>query len=298
MNGVSAPPGSPQRSFLEHGVLVFPRVFDGEDLARLQRAAEQARAAYLDRIDREFPNHRNSNMFFQVHNPALHEETREHLLTILEGAADPRCIAPVEEVFKGPALFRCTTLFFPPRFESRDGEWHRDMQFLLETEDELREWIEGAARGDRPHPVDGVQFQVALVDNDDVEYVPFSAGRYDSPEEFRIRCADNRVHNTDPDMPNAIRVPLRAGDAIMFNPHGIHRGRYHTDVPRLTLMYTYTPRSNPRADQFVRQPWFLDDEYMRGLSAGARSFYQQFIDQYRDALTAGPPLTFPGADGA
>ena len=35
-------------------------------------------------------------------------------------------------------------------------------------------------------------------------------------------------------------VALDAGDAVCFNAWGYHRGRYHTDIPRRTLMYTYT----------------------------------------------------------
>lgn len=287
---------SAHRIFLEEGLQVVPQVFDGADLDRLRRAAEYARDAYLRRIDKAHPGHRNSNMFFQVHNLELHSDTREHLLAILEGAADPRCLGPVESVFEGPSLFRCTTLFFNPRFDSREGNWHRDMQFLLSTEDELRDWIESNRRGETAHPVDGIQFQVALVDNDDVEYVPFSATRYDSPEELRIRTSKDGAHDTDADMPDANRIALRAGDALIFNPNGLHRGRYHVDIPRLTLMYTYTPAVKPRADEFAFQPWFLDSTYTAGLSARAQLFFDQFVEQYRDLLgEERTPLTFPAA---
>jgi hypothetical protein len=100
---------------------------------------------------------------------------------------------------------------------------------------------------------------------------------------------------TDSDMPNAIRVGLKAGDAMMFNPNGMHRGRYHCDIPRLTLMFTYTPLIKPRADDFAYQPWFLDAGYSAGLSARARRFYDQFVEQYRDLLQEQrTALTFPG----
>ena len=291
---ILSPGKSAQRLFLEEGLQVLPQVFDGADLDRLRRAAEHVRAAYLRRIDGAHPHHRNSHMFFQVHNPELHTDTREHLLAILEAGADPRCLGPVESVFKGPSLFRCTTLFFNPRFSSSEGNWHRDMQFLLPTEEALREWIESNRRGETAHPVDGIQFQVALVDNDDVEYVPYSATRYDSPEELRIRRSEGGAHDTDADMPNANRVELRAGDALIFNPNGLHRGRYHVEIPRLTMMFTYTPMVKPRADEFAYQPWFLDPGYTAGLSPRAQLFYDQFVAQYRDLLSeTRVPLTFP-----
>lgn len=46
----------------------------------------------------------------------------------------------------------------------------------------------------------------------------------------------------------------------------IHRGRYHADRLRRTLMLTYTKSSEPYADYFSNQPWFLTPGYLDTLS--------------------------------
>ena len=79
----------------------------------------------------------------------------------------------------------------------------------------------------------GIQMQIALVPNDDVELVPGSVCpnafsregygltlprgpsqhlRWDTAEEYHVRCADGRQHSTDP-MPGALRASLQPGDA-------------------------------------------------------------------------------------
>ena len=45
-----------------------------------------------------------------------------------------------------------------------------------------------------------------------------------------------------------MRAKLGAGDALLFNSWGFHRGRYHADKPRRTLMWTFTPADMPTFD--------------------------------------------------
>jgi hypothetical protein len=200
----------------------------------------------------------------------------------MEAVADPRCLGPVEQIFRGQSLFFTTSLFFNPRDGRTEGDWHRDHQFILENEEQVQAHIAKREMG-------GVQFQIALVDNDDVEYVPYSPGRYDSPEEYYFRCADERAHNREEGMPNAIRVQQRAGDAVIFNPCGLHRGRYYADNPRLTLMLTYTPRHLKLCNYFSHQPWMLAPKYLDGLSPRAGAYFNDFINVYQDSWQ--PELT-------
>ena len=162
-----------------------------------------------------------------------------------------------------------------PRFQSSEGNWHRDTQFVVPDENAVRERLAA-------HAIDGLQMQIALVDTEDIEYVPFSPGRYDSPEEYHYRVADNHTHSGDEGMPNAMRIHQRPGDAVVFNANGLHRGRYYVENPRRTLMFTYTPASKPVCDDFSNTPWMLDPSYLDGLSYRARAYYQSYIDTYRD----------------
>jgi hypothetical protein len=79
-----------------------------------------------------------------------------------------------------------------------------------------------------------------------------------------------------------VRFKLNAGDAVMFNAMGMHRGRYHADKLRRTLMLTYTKTSCPCADYFSRQPWFLQPGHLDTLDDKTRAFFVPFVKQYRE----------------
>jgi len=81
-------------------------------------------------------------------------------------------------------------------------------------------------------------------------------------------------------MPGALRVALQPGDAVAFNPYGLHRGRYHADKLRRTLMLTYTKTSKPRFDYFSDQPWFDTPQHLDGLQEETRAFFEPFIAEY------------------
>jgi hypothetical protein len=269
---------SAQQQFREEGYLVYPGVFAGPELDRLLAACNRVLDQHTAEWDRE-----NSNKDFMemrhLNDPRWHRHNRDDFKLIMELIADPRCLGPVEQIFGEPSLFRCTSYFVNPRFGSLDGNWHRDTQFITKTEEEERALVKKNATS--PRILDGVQFQIPLVDSEDIEYVPFSAARYDSPEEYYIRCADNRSHNREPGMPNALRLRLRAGDGAIFNANGLHRGRYHTDKHRRTLMLTYTPLSSPNEDFFSHQAWFTEPGHLAGLSPRAQAFFNEFITTYR-----------------
>ena len=83
-------------------------------------------------------------------------------------------------------------------------------------------------------------------------------------------------------MPGAVRVALEPGDGVAFNPMGLHRGRYHTDKLRRTLLFTYTKASMPRFDYFSNQPWFDTPGCLDGLASNTRAFFERFVAKYRE----------------
>ena len=124
--------------------------------------------------------------------------------------------------------------------------------------------------------------QVALVPSDDVEFVPLSHLRWDTPEEYLIRRGNGGENSRSNAMPGALRVALQPGDILAFNPYGLHRGRYHADKPRRTLMLTYTRTSRPNYDYFSHQPWFLQQGYMEAFKPKTRAFLQPFVQAYQE----------------
>ncbi|WP_135556278.1 phytanoyl-CoA dioxygenase family protein [Paenibacillus cymbidii] len=274
---------SPYQRFKQEGYLVYPQLYEGGQLALIREACLHVLERYTAEHDSQRPEE-DFHVIRHLNDPKWFAGREDLFRALLDTVADPRCLGPVEHIFRGPSLFRCTSLFVAPRKISKDGDWHRDSQFAHAEEEEKR-----ILRDIRDSDlVDGLQMQIPLYDNADIEYVPYSANRYDSPEEYYIRLADGWSHNREEGMPNAIRMHLQAGDGLIFNPYGLHRGRYHTDKPRLTLMLTYTPESCTFRDTFSNQPWCLNEGYLDGVSARARAYFQEFIRTYRDFWTESP----------
>mgnify|MGYP002024369179 FL=1 len=199
---------------------------------------------------------------------------------ILESVADKRVLDVAREVLGEEPMFRTTSFFFNPIGTSRDGNWHRDSQFRHHDEKEEKAFLER-----RFGTTSGIQMQIALTPSEDIEYVPRSHLRWDTPEEYHIRRADEQKNNTSNVMPGAIRLKQEPGDAVLFNPLGLHRGRYHTDKRRRTYMLTYMPASAHCIDYFSHQPWFLTTGYLDGLTRSSMLFFERFIDKYRKDWT-------------
>jgi hypothetical protein len=266
------------RQFNEEGYIFIPKLLNQEEVRRILEASNRLHARFEAKMDREHPG-RDFTKFSHVVDPNWSSESPDDRHVLLELAASPRCLGPVEQIFERKAIFRSITYWVNPKHESANGNWHRDGQGIR-TDEEYQTYI---AELKENHLQRGVQFQISLVENSDLEYVPFSAARFDSPEEYHIRMGDNRIHSVSEDgMPNALRFRLQPGDAVAFNQIGLHRGRYHTDKPRRTLMLTYTPDNNQLYDDINFQPWFESPGYLDGLSSRAAVFYQEYIQAYRD----------------
>jgi hypothetical protein len=267
-----------KEQFNEEGYIYLPKLLSGQQLQTLLGACERVLAKYTEEWDRRKPG-QDFHSIRNIHSPKMVQSEQDKKI-ILETAADPRFVGAVEQIFEGPSLFRATTYWMNPRYSSMEGNWHRDSQNTMSEEDE-KVYLRNLKEADL---IRGVQLQIALVDNDDLEYVPFSANRYDAPEEYYYRLADQRSHSRDPEgMPNAKRFHMKAGDAVAFNQIGLHRGRYHADNQRRTLMLTYTPENNPIYDNTISiQPWFLEEGYMDGLSPRAGTYFNEYIRAYRD----------------
>jgi ectoine hydroxylase-related dioxygenase (phytanoyl-CoA dioxygenase family) len=261
----------------EAGYVVIRGIYDRERTERLRAIGERILAQWRERdpqtgaaagADASCMRHLNHSAYFA--------RSRDGFVELMEAVADERVLGVARTLFAEDPLFRCTSLFMNPLGHSVDGNWHRDSQFVTPDEASERERVAKA-----PVTADGVQMQIALVANDDVEYVPGSHLRWDTPEEYAIRRADGGRNSRSNAMPGAVRVALEPGDAVLFNAFGHHRGRYHADRPRRTLMLTYSRRSTPNADWFTDQPWFLEPGYLDGLTPRVRRFFADYIDVFR-----------------
>jgi hypothetical protein len=222
------------------------------------------------------PGGRDATVMRHLIHPSYFAAGAPGLAEVLRLAAHPELLAFARGIFGEEPMFRCTSYFMNPLDTSTDGDWHRDSQYM--TPDDAAERVMVLSRGDGG---DGVQLQVALVPSEDVEVVPGSHLRYDTPEEYAIRRADGGRHNRSNEMPGALRLSLAPGDAAAINSLGIHRGRYHADKLRRTVMITYTKASMPVFDTFSTQPWFLNPAYRARIPDDVRPFFEGFIETYR-----------------
>lgn len=257
----------------EEGYVIVRGIYDRARTERLRVIAERILGQWRERDPQTgAAAGPDAACMRHLNHPAYFAERRDEFVALMAAAADPAVLAVASTILDGEPLFRCTSLFFNPLNASLDGNWHRDTQFGTPDDAAERSQIE------RPDiNGSGVQMQIALVPSDDVEYVPRSHLRWDSPEEYAIRKADGGRHSRSNAMPGALRIALEPGDAVLFNPYGHHRGRYHADKLRRTLMLTYTRRDQPAFDWFTDQPWFRDAGYLDGLDARTRAFFDDFV---------------------
>ncbi len=269
--------GELARQWTTEGYLIVRGLFDAERTRRLQAICEAILQQWrvCNPETGQPGGGPDATSMRHLNHPGYFADDPQAFREVMEAAADERVLAVSREILGEDPLFRCTSLFMNPTQTSMDGNWHRDTQFLIPDEAQERAFLErGTPEGD------AIQLQVALVPSEDIEFVPGSHLRWDTPEEYRIRLSDNQAHCRSNAMPGAVRISLQPGDAVAFNPFGLHRGRYHADKLRRTLMLTYTRRSRPLCDYFSDQPWFLEPGYLEGLTPRARAFFETFIAVY------------------
>ena len=257
------------------GYIVARNLFDQARVSRLREVCDGILAQFLG-ADAQSGKPGNPDGYNMRHlnHPAYFKEHPEWFPALMDTAAAPRILQIAAEILGEDALFRCTTYWFNPRRVSQDGNWHRDSQFVTKSEAEEKQML-----AERPR---AVQLMLALAPTEDNEYVPGSHLRWDTPEEYQIRKADGQQHNRANTMPGAIRVRQEPGDMMAFNPSGLHRGRYHADKLRRTLMLTYTGASYIVKDYFSAQPWFLEAGYLAGLAPQTSAFFERFCAVYAD----------------
>jgi ectoine hydroxylase-related dioxygenase (phytanoyl-CoA dioxygenase family) len=262
----------------KNGYVVVRNVLDIAQTTRLRRICDHVLEQWRRRDPQTGrPSDPNATVMRHLNHPDYFAAGAPGLGDILELAAHPRLLDLARILLGEEPMFRCTSYFMNPLEKSLDGEWHRDSQYVTSDEAVERELVLGG--GDTGA---GVQLQVALVPSDDVEIVAGSHLRYDTPEEYEIRRANGWRNNRSNQMPGATRVSLGAGDAAAFNSLAVHRGRYHADKLRRTVMLTYTKTSRPTSDYFSDQPWFLSPAYRARIPPSTEAFFEKFIATYQD----------------
>ena len=266
------------------GYCIFRAVYDQSAVNRLRLISDGCLEKWRMSNPEEGKENGNeaSTVMRHLNHPGYHEEKMENQAYLLDAVAEPIILEKAAELLGDDPLFRTTSYFFNPITGGGDGNWHRDSQFNTAEDEAEQKLIQARIKSGS-----GIQMQIALAASDDVEFVPRSHLRWDSSEEYRIRKSDDQVHNTSNQMPGAIRIALDPGDAVVFNPMGLHRGRYHIERIRRTLMWTYSKKTMAHQDYFTDQPWCLADNYLQDVKQGTANFFEDFINEYQTFWLSG-----------
>ncbi len=261
------------KNWRERGLALIPAFLDQQEVGAMRRICDQVLVQALAE-DPNLSEARNIAYLTELEYFALRSAD---LIKLLEFIADKRIVSLLTEIAGEMPLFHNTQYFYNPASGSHDGEWHRDTQFLAPSP---------ALEKARMRHHTGVHFRVAFLGDHQLEYVPRSEQRWDSPAELAIRKGGDP---TDPNMPGRTIIRLNAGDACFFHAWGIHRGTYRADVPRRTLDIIYG--WGGVCDYAPPPPMcFTDNHLLAQLSARARRFFDYFIRTYEPYWKRNYPL--------
>lgn len=265
------------KQWAEEGFIYIPNLFSKKEIEKLLAICNRIRnqAFQLDPTTLK-PVNPNGHCFRHLNHPDYYKDNIDGFKLFMNTICDERILSIVNKILTQKALFRTTSYFFEPKDGIQDGDWHRDTQFGIKDENEEMKKILECTK----FPSTGIQMQIALEPSEDIEFVPRSHKRWDTPEENRIRLQDNHANCRSNNMPKAMRFKQNPGDMIAFDPNGLHRGRYHSDKIRRTLMLTYSTQAN--FDYFTDQPWLLTDPNMNLLPQKTQEFFQDFIEAFQD----------------
>jgi ectoine hydroxylase-related dioxygenase (phytanoyl-CoA dioxygenase family) len=151
--------------------------------------------------------------------------------------------------------------------------WHRDIIQIPEEEIEDRLFSK-----DRFH--NSVQINLPLVQEDSLEIVPGSHNRPNTASEDAAFAGTKHYAPKDANMPGAMKVSLKAGQAVFYNNNLIHRGySLETIVPRRTLHMGYHSAKYPPTWHFyLLNGDLLTEDYLKTLSSRMRGMMEEYLE--------------------
>ena len=184
----------------------------------------------------------------------------------------PKILETVEQLI-GPHLIvnNASILASNPGVSYNLG-WHRDVIQIPEAEIEDRLFSK-----ERFH--NSVQINLPLVQEDALEIVPGSHNRPNTPEENQAFAGTKHYAPLDAEMPGAMQVSLKAGQAVFYNNNLIHRGYcMNSKVPRRTLHMGYHSASKPPTWHFyLLNAELLTPDYLDRLSPTMRQMMEEYL---------------------
>lgn len=181
-------------------------------------------------------------------------------------------LAAVEQILGPNLIVNNASILAANEGTSYSLGWHRDV--IQIPENEIEDWLFSA---DRLH--NSVQINLPLVDESSLWIVPRSHNRPNTEAENVAFAGSKHYAPVGAEMPGGIPVPLKAGQAVLYNNNLIHRGYTETmEVPRRTLHMGYHSAVYPPTWHF----YLLDDSrltsnYLKRLSPTMRKMMEEYL---------------------
>jgi hypothetical protein len=259
------------------GFAVVRGLLDRARTARLLEIAHGLRSRYLQRDPvtgrRGFLV--SGWAIAHIEHPGFHEGAPEWWLPEIAALVSDPAVLDVWRTGTGDEPeFASASLYVDPLVREGGppdgaGGWHRDRTALLSDEEERAVLLR-----DDPLREGGFLLELALLPSDAFEYVAGSHVRWDTPRELVARKHGSTDEECTQPLPGACRPLLAAGDALLADTSGIHRGWYAYGVPRRTIALSYLS-----AARLARYPEerhgrsLLDAEQLRRVDLRARAYF-------------------------
>lgn len=181
----------------------------------------------------------------------LNDQERKILFSLI---GSNKLMSMVNALFDGQPAFMNTQLFFDPVNHAQKNYWHRDPQYHMTLEEQKR-----ALLGPKV-----IHFRLPLVNEPGIELVAGTHQRWDTDEELNIRLEQNgRKHYED--LSHATKIPLDAGDVLVFDANMIHRGLYGMNRLSLDILFC-DPK--PELMAYVNEQCLPEFEVINSLDDG------------------------------
>ncbi len=146
-------------------------------------------------------------------------------LTLFNFLSCPAVMDIVNSVIPTSPTFMNTQLFFNPVDGQQKDFWHRDCQYDFDLEDQKRIIQETQV----------THLRIPIFDELGMELIPGTHQRWDNEEELNVREELNGKEAHD-ELAGTVKIPLAAGDVLVFSADMIHRGLYGMDRLALDML--------------------------------------------------------------
>ena len=184
----------------------------------------------------------------------------------------PVMLAAVQQILGPDLIVNNASILAANEGTSYSLGWHRDI--IQIPQDEIEDWLFSP---DRFH--NSVQINLPLVDESSLWIVPRSHNRPNTEAENAAFGGSKHYAPVGVEMPGGVAVPLKAGQAVLYNNNLIHRG--YTDVmkvPRRTLHMGYHSAAYPPTWHFyLLNDQLLTPDYIETLSPTMQEMMNDYL---------------------